>query len=886
MGFPAEVVDGLAPGTLPPAFSTAMQESLRNAAEGGGLYGYPVTGVRITLVEAVYDDVGQPEIALNSAGSLAFREALREAGATVLEPYGRLELRLPEDYLGSVVKTLNQRRAAIEETGFGRNAMLVKGVVPIGEMFGYLTVLRSNTQGRGSFSLEPLDYRPLPDQLVALHHERQYHWGMVSPLLLLPLLCGLVTERQDADPCDLVVRVEEQDGAPAPPGLWVRAQQVGGSAVAEPLQAGVASLRTRCGAYRVEVGSPQRNPAELRRPRTEMWVHPITATSTVIRLGEPSDVRLFLPPTALVDLEVTAPDGSGRAGFVLDVRAPDRRTGFSLVSDRSGRAEARAAIGPYELFWLQPHVRELRAAGRPAPRAQWFDASLPAGGLLVTVALEEAAAVSGTIRSATGKALPGVEVRGVEASPAVRWSARTDPDGKFSEPLVRGPVTLEPLDPTRKWRFDPAAASCDRTPCEVGFTASPLGAERLRLRVLSDDDGAPLSGAAFATHPTCPSDAENGITGVTGPDGRVVMPCPAACPIFVQVRKHGWLPHRVRFAPAACQGEHEVRLTRGAVLQGRVVDGEGRPVPALPIRASTGGVVFTDAQGRFQLTGLAPGRVRVELDSGHGPSDGRALARCAPECAAPLLSVPSGEDGGVDLRLVPGGRICVGAEAPGPGGVATRSCLRAYPRGEEWAALEVEGVWGRASVCSEPLPPGEYDVRVDCPVHERDPESAELLPVERVATWVPGADRRGDAGAVTVRAGETVHLGAVALRTGGRLEIDVDERARRDPAVATALRVLQGNPSASSDKPVLEVRPAADETRTWRRAGAVEVERPHRDLRLRARDLPSGSWWLRLTFPGGARLETEVPLDVGAGQEGRATFGVPAPRLDSPRPAS
>jgi elongation factor G len=175
MGAPAEVVEALAPGTLPQGFAAALKESLRNAAEGGGLYGYPVTGVKITLFEAVYDEVGQPEIALNSAASLAFREALRHAGATVLEPYGRLELRLPEEYLGPVVKTLNQRRANIEETGFGRNAMLVKGVVPIGEMFGYLTVLRSNTQGRGSFALEPLDYRPLPDQLVALHHERQYH---------------------------------------------------------------------------------------------------------------------------------------------------------------------------------------------------------------------------------------------------------------------------------------------------------------------------------------------------------------------------------------------------------------------------------------------------------------------------------------------------------------------------------------------------------------------------------------------------------------------------------------------------------------------------------------------------------------------------------------
>jgi elongation factor G len=169
-----EVHDGLKPGAIPQSYLPAILDSIRNAAEGGGLFGYPVTGISVTLRSAVFDDVGQPEIALNSATSLAFREALRAASAVVLEPYGRLEIRVPEDYLGSVVKTLNQRRAIVEETGFQRAAVLIRGVVPIGEMFGYLTVLRSHTQGRGSFSLEPLDYRPVPDNLVALHHERLY----------------------------------------------------------------------------------------------------------------------------------------------------------------------------------------------------------------------------------------------------------------------------------------------------------------------------------------------------------------------------------------------------------------------------------------------------------------------------------------------------------------------------------------------------------------------------------------------------------------------------------------------------------------------------------------------------------------------------------------
>jgi elongation factor G len=169
-----EVKDGLKPGTIPQSYLPAILDSIRNAADGGGLFGYPVTGVAVTLTRAVYDDVGQPEIALNSATSLAFREALRAASAVVLEPYGRLEIRVPEDYLGNVVKTLNQRRAVVEDTGFTKGGASIRGVVPIGEMFGYLTVLRSHTQGRGSYSLEPLDYRPVPDNLVALHHERLY----------------------------------------------------------------------------------------------------------------------------------------------------------------------------------------------------------------------------------------------------------------------------------------------------------------------------------------------------------------------------------------------------------------------------------------------------------------------------------------------------------------------------------------------------------------------------------------------------------------------------------------------------------------------------------------------------------------------------------------
>lgn len=171
---PVRAESALPPGSVPETLVPGLLESVRNAAEGGGLYGYPVTGLVARIVEARFTESEQQEIALNSATSLAFRNALREAPSTVLEPYGRLEVRVPEEFLGAVVKTLHQRRAIVEETRVSRGACVVRGVAPIGEMFGYLTALRSHTQGRGSFSLEPLDFRPLPDSLVEQQHARLY----------------------------------------------------------------------------------------------------------------------------------------------------------------------------------------------------------------------------------------------------------------------------------------------------------------------------------------------------------------------------------------------------------------------------------------------------------------------------------------------------------------------------------------------------------------------------------------------------------------------------------------------------------------------------------------------------------------------------------------
>src|SRR5206468_8598665 len=124
--------------------------------------------VRISLLAAKYAETGSAEIALNAAAVAALRDALRRGRVAVLEPIMRLEVRCPEEYLGGILKNLGGRRAQVEETRFAGNIVLLRGSAPLAEMFGYSTTLRSISQGRASFNLEPFDYRPVPDNLMAI----------------------------------------------------------------------------------------------------------------------------------------------------------------------------------------------------------------------------------------------------------------------------------------------------------------------------------------------------------------------------------------------------------------------------------------------------------------------------------------------------------------------------------------------------------------------------------------------------------------------------------------------------------------------------------------------------------------------------------------------
>jgi elongation factor G len=142
-------------GAIPKEYIPAVQKGVMEAAEGGVVAGYPVVDLRVTLVDGSFHEVDSSEMAFKMAASMAFREGMQDGDATLLEPVMRVEVVIPEDYLGDVVGQINSRRGDVEgmEMRPG-NAQAIRAMVPLSEMFGYATELRSATQGRGTFTME------------------------------------------------------------------------------------------------------------------------------------------------------------------------------------------------------------------------------------------------------------------------------------------------------------------------------------------------------------------------------------------------------------------------------------------------------------------------------------------------------------------------------------------------------------------------------------------------------------------------------------------------------------------------------------------------------------------------------------------------------------
>ncbi len=160
-------------GEIPREVLPKLQEALRGAAEGGGAYGFPLTGVHALVLKARVLEGNDPLAALNAAANMALFQALNRARSAVLEPIMRMEVRTPEDYLGTILKHLTARRALIQETQNLPSHVLIQGTAPLSEMFGFSTELRSLSQGRASFNLEPLDYQPVPEAIAAQFVKRR-----------------------------------------------------------------------------------------------------------------------------------------------------------------------------------------------------------------------------------------------------------------------------------------------------------------------------------------------------------------------------------------------------------------------------------------------------------------------------------------------------------------------------------------------------------------------------------------------------------------------------------------------------------------------------------------------------------------------------------------
>ena len=153
-------------GAVPKEFIKPAEEGMREAALVGTLAGYPVIDFKCTLVDGSYHEVDSSEMAFKIAASMAFKEGCKQAKSVLLEPIMRVEITVPEEYMGDVIGDINARRGRMEGMEAVSGNQVVRGFIPLSEMFGYATDLRSKTQGRGTYSMEPSHYDEVPKSIL------------------------------------------------------------------------------------------------------------------------------------------------------------------------------------------------------------------------------------------------------------------------------------------------------------------------------------------------------------------------------------------------------------------------------------------------------------------------------------------------------------------------------------------------------------------------------------------------------------------------------------------------------------------------------------------------------------------------------------------------
>ena len=160
-----EFVNKITGGVIPKEYIPAVDQGIQGAMQAGVLAGYPVVDVKVTLYDGSYHEVDSSEMAFKIAGSMAFKEACKKADPVLLEPIMKVSVIVPEEYMGDVIGDLNSRRGQIQGMEARPGAQQIDALVPLSEMFGYATDMRSRTQGRGQYSMEPSHYVEIPKSL-------------------------------------------------------------------------------------------------------------------------------------------------------------------------------------------------------------------------------------------------------------------------------------------------------------------------------------------------------------------------------------------------------------------------------------------------------------------------------------------------------------------------------------------------------------------------------------------------------------------------------------------------------------------------------------------------------------------------------------------------
>lgn len=167
-----EFIDAIVGGVIPREFIPAVDQGIREAMQNGIIAGYPVVDVKVTLFDGSYHEVDSSDLAFKIAASIAFKEAAKQADPVLLEPVMEVEVVTPEEYLGDVIGDLNSRRGRIEGINMRKDGQVVKALVPLAEMFGYATKLRSITQGRAIYTMQFHHYEEVPQQIADMIIEK------------------------------------------------------------------------------------------------------------------------------------------------------------------------------------------------------------------------------------------------------------------------------------------------------------------------------------------------------------------------------------------------------------------------------------------------------------------------------------------------------------------------------------------------------------------------------------------------------------------------------------------------------------------------------------------------------------------------------------------